>query len=87
MPRSAPRKPSIKAATAPSREAAPLSKFQRYRKLQIERGMKLLRLWVIDPSRPEFALEAKRQAKVLRGRPEERESLAFIDEAFAWPDE
>lgn len=87
MPRSAPRKPSIKAAAMPSREAAPLSKFQRYRKLQAERGMKLLRLWVLDPSRPEFAEEAKRQSQNLRGRPEEREALAFIDQAFVWPDQ
>ena len=31
--------------------------------------MKLLRIWVPDPSNPEFAKEAERQAKLLRGHP------------------
>ena len=48
--------------------------------------MKLLRVWVPDPRRPEFAHEAKRQAELLRARPEQREALEFIAEAFAWPD-
>ena len=49
--------------------------------------MKLLRIWVPDTKRPEFAAEAARQAKLLRGRPEEAEALAFIEAAFAWPEE
>jgi hypothetical protein len=48
--------------------------------------MKLLRVWVPDPRRPEFAREAERQAKLLRGRPEEKEALAFIEAAFSWPE-
>jgi hypothetical protein len=48
--------------------------------------MKLLRVWVPDPRQPGFAEEAARQAALLRGRPEEREALAFIDAAFAWPE-
>ena len=64
-----------------------LTKFQRYRRGQASKGMKLLRVWVPDPKRPEFAREAERQAKLLRGRPEEKESLAFIGAAFAWPEE
>jgi hypothetical protein len=63
-----------------------LSKFQRYRRSQLNRGMKLLRVWVPDPHRPEFAAEAERQAKLLRERPEEKEALAFIDAAFKWPE-
>ena len=63
-----------------------LSKFQRYRKTQHSKGMKLLRVWVPDPHRPEFAKEAERQAKLLRGRPEEQEALAFIETAFKWPE-
>ena len=63
-----------------------LSKFQRYRKAQHNRGMKLLRVWVPDPHRPEFAKEAERQAKLLRRRPEEQEALAFIEAAFKWPE-
>jgi hypothetical protein len=53
-----------------------LSKFQRYRRAQASKGMKLLRVWVPDPTRPDFVREAERQARLLRGRPEEREALA-----------
>jgi hypothetical protein len=49
-------------------------------------GMKLLRVWVPDPTRPEFAAEAARQARLLRGRPEEAEALTFIEAAFPWPE-
>jgi hypothetical protein len=48
--------------------------------------MKLLRVWVPDPRRPAFVREAKRQAALLRGRPEQNEALDFIAEAFAWPE-
>jgi hypothetical protein len=63
-----------------------MNKFQRYRQTQRRKGMKLLRIWAPDPHRPEFAREAERQANLLRGRPEEREALAFIDAAFKWPE-
>ena len=62
-----------------------LSKFQRYRKSQERRGMKLLRVWVPDPTRPEFAKEAKRQGKLLRDAPEEKEVMAFIAAMADWP--
>ncbi len=48
--------------------------------------MKLLRVWVPDPNRPEFAKEAERQALLLQGRREETEALAFIGAAFEWPE-
>ena len=63
-----------------------LTKFQRYRRGQRNKGMKLLRVWVPDPKRPEFAKEAERQAKLLRGLVEEKEALAFIEAAFRWPE-
>ena len=63
-----------------------LTKFQRYRQGQRNKGMKLLRVWVPDPTRPGFAAEAERQAALLRGRVEEKDALAFIDAAFDWPD-
>jgi hypothetical protein len=62
-----------------------LSKFQTYRLEKQRRGMKLLRVWVPDPKRPEFAAEAQRQGGLLRGRPEEAEALDFIGKAFDWP--
>jgi Protein of unknown function (DUF3018) len=63
-----------------------LTKFQRYRRAQTDRGMKLSCVWVPDPARPEFAKEAARDARLLRGRPEGGEALAFIEAAFPWPD-
>jgi hypothetical protein len=63
-----------------------LSKFQRYRRTQQRKGMRLLRVWVPDTHRADFAREAERQAKLLHNRPEEREALGFIEAAFAWPD-
>ncbi len=63
-----------------------LSKFQRYRKAQESKGMKLLRIWVPDPHRPEFAKEAARQGKLLRELPEEKEAMAFIDAVVEWPE-
>ena len=63
-----------------------LTKFQRYRRGKLSKGMKLLRIWVPDPTRPEFAKEAERQGKLLRGRPEEKEAIAFIEAAFEWPE-
>lgn len=62
-----------------------LSKFQRYRRAQEGKGLRLLRIWAPDPRRPEFAKEAARQAKLLRGRPEEIEALEFIEAAADWP--
>ncbi len=48
--------------------------------------MKLLRVWVPDPHRPEFAVEAKRQGELLRGAPEEIETLEFIGRLVEWPE-
>jgi hypothetical protein len=61
-----------------------LDKFQRYRAMRKANGMKLLRLWVPDPSAPGFREEAVRQAQLLRGRPEEQEALDFIEAAADW---
>ena len=63
-----------------------LSKFQRYRKTQESKGMKLLRVWVPDPSRPEFAKEAARQGALLHDRPEEKEAMDFITSVTEWPE-
>lgn len=54
-------------------------KFRRYRLSQRERGLKLLRVWVPDPRTPAFRQEARRQAALLRGAPEERDALDFIE--------
>jgi hypothetical protein len=68
---------------APANDA---NKFKRYREAKQRRGMRLLRVWVPDPRRPECVAEAARQAELLRGRGEEREALNFIEAAFEWPE-
>ncbi len=55
-----------------------LDKFSRYRASRRARGMKLLRVWVPDPAAPGFRQEARRQAAVLRGAPEQEDALDFI---------
>ncbi len=57
------------------------SKFQRYRANKYRQGMRLLRVWVPNPAAPDFVAEARRQAALLRGAPEEREALDFIEAA------
>jgi Protein of unknown function (DUF3018) len=64
----------------------PISKFQRYRLAKSRKGMKLLRIWVPDTKRPEFAAEAARQGALLRGRAEEKDALDFIATSFEWPE-
>ena len=61
-------------------------KTRRSAKLHNRKGMKLLKIWVPDTSRPEFAIEAQRQALLLRDKAEERDALDFIEAAFAWPE-
>ncbi len=63
-----------------------LTKLQRYRRAQTDRGVKLLGVRVPDPTQSEFAAEATRQARLLRGRPEEADALTFIEAAFPWPE-
>lgn len=65
----------------PTRAEDGLDKFRRYRATRREHGMKLLRVWVPDPHAPGFREEAQRQALLLRGAPEEREALDFIEAA------
>lgn len=57
------------------------TKFQRYRNTKRSRGLKLLRIWVPDPHAAGFKEEARRQAALLRGSPDEADALAFIEAA------
>ncbi len=43
-------------------------------------GRRLLGIWVPDTSAPGFAAEAARQARLLRGAPEEAEALDYIEQ-------
>lgn len=58
-----------------------MSKHQRFRARRAQAGMKLLRVWVPDPAAPGFLEEARRQAAILKGTPEESEALEFIEAA------
>jgi hypothetical protein len=71
---------------APSRPQDP-AKFRRYRERMKARGLKEVRLWVFDPTAPGFAEEMRREAELLRGAPEEREALDFIEAAADWGDD
>ncbi|MDE8348443.1 MAG: antitoxin MazE family protein [Acidocella sp.] len=64
-----------------------LNKFQRYRETRKKAGMKLLRVWVPDPRAPGFVEEVARQAKLLRGAPEEHEALDYIEAVADWSDD
>ena len=59
-----------------------VSKLRRYRRRQRLQGMKQIRLWVTDPTASGFVVEAERQARLLRGAPEEAEALDFIEAIF-----
>jgi hypothetical protein len=64
-----------------------LDKFRRYRAGQRKRGMKLVRLWVPDPNAPGFRQRIRREARLLKGAPEELETLDFIAAVADWDDE
>lgn len=44
-------------------------------------GLRPVQLWVPDTRRPSFAKECRRQSSLLRGDPQEREILAWIERA------
>ena len=60
-------------------DAGGQDKLHRYQQAPRDKGMKLLRIWVPDPRSPTFREEARRQAALLRGAPEELEALDFIE--------
>ena len=54
-----------------------LIKFQRYRARKKAAGYKQVRLWVRDPTTPEFKAEMDAMARHLRESKEEQDILAF----------
>jgi hypothetical protein len=64
-----------------------VDKHKRYRMNQKAKGRRLLRIWVPDTRTPEFQAEARRQALLLRGAPEEAEALDFIEAVGDFSDE
>lgn len=48
--------------------------------------MKLLQVWVPDPSAPGFAEEAARQSRIVDQSPDFDDLMDFIERNAAWPD-
>jgi hypothetical protein len=55
-----------------------------YRARKQATGLRLIQLWVPDTRSKRFAAECKRQCRLLKGDPAEREALEFIERAGAW---
>jgi hypothetical protein len=78
MPRATTEKPNGNAKT---------NKFQKYRANKRRKGLKLVRMWLPDPKSVAFRRSIRRQCLALRGTPEDREALDFIEannEAENW---
>lgn len=63
-------------------------KFRAYRARKRAAGLREIRMWVPDVSKPGFAREAERQANLLRGSPGESEILKELGELIddSWKD-
>jgi hypothetical protein len=59
-------------------------KVKAYRERMRRRGMKLIQIWVPDPTSPYFFAEARRQARLIAESPYEKEDQAFIDSISEW---
>jgi hypothetical protein len=56
-----------------------IDKHRRFREAQKAKGPRLVRMWLPDTRTPEFQAEARRQAALIRGTPEDVEALDFIE--------
>jgi hypothetical protein len=78
--KTAPRKknaaPRKRAARKPEPRSA--ARVRRHRDKMRRAGMKLLQIWVPDPTQPGFAEEVRRQCLLLRDDPHEQEILDEI---------
>jgi len=46
--------------------------------------MKLIQIWVPDPTSPYFAAEARRQSRLIAESAQEKDDQAFIDSITDW---
>jgi len=63
-------------------------KFRTYRANKRRQGLKLVRLWLPDPKSTTFRRRVRQQCLALRGQPEDKEALDFIEavnEEEDWP--
>ena len=59
------------------------NKFARYRARKKAQGLREVRIWVPDVNAPGFWEQSVREAAILRGAPEEEETMAFIEAMHA----
>jgi Protein of unknown function (DUF3018) len=71
-------------ASTPSQVKSSRAKVKAYRERMRRRGMKLIQVWVPDPSSPHFAVEARRQSRAIAQSPSEKNDQAFIDSITDW---
>jgi len=55
-----------------------------YRVRQRASGLRLIQLWVPDTRSRSFAVECRRQSRLLQGDVAEAETLKFIEDTGAW---
>lgn len=55
------------------------SRVSKHRADMRKAGLKLIQVWVPDPSRPGFAAECRRQARLLRSHPDEQQVMRELD--------
>ena len=77
-------KTSRKKTNKPSRAKSSREKVRAYRERMRKRGMKLIQIWVPDPSSPYFAAEARRQARLANRSPFAAEDQAWVDSMSDW---
>ncbi len=56
-------------------------RLQRHRARLRDAGLRLVQIWVPDTRRPGFAEGCRRQSRLLRGDPQEPETLAWLEDA------
>ncbi len=62
-----------------------LSKQARYRAAKKAAGLKEVRLWTVDPARPEFKAQLEREMTLIRNDPDEVEVARLIEALTEWP--
>jgi Antitoxin MazE-like len=68
-----------KSAAAGRRQPRSAARVRKHREKMRRAGMKLLQIWVPDPTQKGFAAECRRQSLLLRNDPHEHEILAEIE--------
>jgi hypothetical protein len=62
-------------------------KVRAHRERLRRRGLRPIQIWVPDVRSRSFALEARRQSRLVGASPSERDDQAFVETISAWPRE